>query len=66
MRDPLTTAERVAAHQRRVLEAGGRRISLLLDPETVHALADLRRRLGLPSDTAAIMAAIRRAAARAR
>lgn len=53
---------RMAARRARVKAAGGRQLTILLDPGEVAALAALRAREGLPSDAATLAFALRRAA----
>ncbi|MDP3554842.1 hypothetical protein [Methylocystis sp.] len=53
-RRAMTGAERVAAHVERLREAGGRRVTLMLDAERAAALDFLKRAERLDSDAAVI------------
>lgn len=61
IREHPTATARAAAAIERLTAAGGRRLTVALDAETVAALARLREAGGYRSDTEAVVAAIRAA-----
>lgn len=60
-RQHTDASARAAAAIQRLTAAGGRRVTVALDAETIAALARLREAGGYRSDTEAVVAAIRAA-----